>query len=60
MSQSKEFFTPNELATRYDVALNTVYRWMKNGKLKGFRATPTSTWRFTESEVARFENRGQA
>lgn len=54
--KNKLSFTIKEVAERLDVSNKTVYRWLYEQKIKGFRpARYAGQWRIAETEVARFE-----
>ena len=49
-------FTIKEVALTLGVSNKTVYSWLYEEKIKGFRpAKYAGQWRIVESEVARFE-----
>ena len=46
-------YTPREVAEKLKLHLNTVYRYLEEGTLKG-RLLAGNTWRITESDLAEF------
>lgn len=48
-------FTPAELAARWKVHLQTVYRWIREKRLAGSHMGRKYAWRIPLSEVERFE-----
>ena len=48
----KRLLTPAEVATRLNVSLVTVGRWLREGKLKGVKAG--RQWRVRESDLEAF------
>jgi len=49
-----ELMTAQEVATRLRVSRETVRRWLRDGKLKGFVVSDAAGWRIPVSEVDRF------
>ena len=48
MGYTKEIYTPQEVADLVGVKVLTVYRWIKEGKLK---ATKLGHWRITREDL---------
>ncbi|UNC92397.1 helix-turn-helix domain-containing protein [Candidatus Contubernalis alkalaceticus] len=48
----QEYFTPQEVSKKLKVDVRTVYRWIKEGKLKALKAG--KGWRIPESELTHF------
>lgn len=48
-------YTSDEVAEAYRVSRHTVYRWMREGKLKGEKFG--RAYLFTESAIREFEDR---
>lgn len=48
MQLSKEIYTPQEVADLTGVKVLSVYRWIKEGKLK---ATKLGQWKITKSDL---------
>ena len=53
----ERLLTPAEVATRLNVSLVTVGRWLREGKLKGLKAG--RQWRVRESDLEAFLERGE-
>ena len=49
--------TVQQVAEKLQVNQETVYRWLRNGKLIGYRAN--RLWRIAEESLQRFLERGQ-
>ncbi len=49
----KELYTIDELADFLRVSPRTIRRYLKDGKIKGFKVNGKA-WRFSDDEVARF------
>ena len=54
----KRLLTPAGVATRLNVSLVTVGRWLREGKLKGVKAG--RQWRVRERDLEAFLERGEA
>jgi excisionase family DNA binding protein len=52
---SETYLTPEEAAARYKLKVGTVRKWLRQGKLKGFKVAGT-LWRIEEAELERFIN----
>jgi excisionase family DNA binding protein len=55
---SETYLTPEEAAARYKLKVGTVRKWLRQGKLKGFKVAGT-LWRISEAELERFINGGE-
>ena len=53
----ERLLTPAEVATRLNVSLVTVGRWLREGKLKGLKVG--RQWRVRESDLEAFLERGE-
>jgi excisionase family DNA binding protein len=53
---SDVYLTPEQIAERLQVVVETVYRWLRSGKLRGSRISPKA-WRVSERELASFMRR---
>lgn len=51
-----ELYTPEEAAARLKLARRTVYRWIRQGKIKGVKLG--NHWRVTEEEMNRLLTQG--
>jgi len=51
---SRDYYTPTELKERYGLNLETIYRWLKSGRLRGIKLGPR-IWRIPESAIRDFE-----
>ena len=49
----KEFYSVKEVAHIFEVSEDRVRSWLKNGWMKGERASPTSAWLIPMGEIAR-------
>lgn len=47
-----EYFTPEQIAKRFQVKPRTVWEWIRNGKL---HALDTGVYRISEDDLKRFE-----
>jgi len=47
----EEYFTPQEVAEKLKVNINTVYRWIREGKLNAVKVV--DLWRIPETELMR-------
>jgi excisionase family DNA binding protein len=47
----EEYFTPQEVANKLKVNIHTVYRWIREGKLKATKVV--DLWRISETELKR-------
>jgi len=52
----RSLLTPEEIADRLGVHRVTVYRWLRQGWLRGLKAV--RQWRVTEDELQRFMREG--
>jgi len=50
--ETERLLTPDEIASRLNVSLVTVGRWLREGKLKGVKAG--HQWRVRESDLEAF------
>ncbi|MEG6567732.1 helix-turn-helix domain-containing protein [Thermoanaerobacterium saccharolyticum] len=46
------YYTPQEIAEKFKVKINTVYKWIREGKLKAVKVG--DLWRISETELKRF------
>lgn len=46
-----EYFTPEEAAAKLKIARRTMYKWLREGKIKGKKLS--NMWRIPESELNR-------
>lgn len=53
----KEFYTPQELAERWDMSYQYIMLLLRNGEIKGFKIGKRN-WRIKREEVERIENDG--
>lgn len=53
----KEILTADQIADRLNVSRESVYRWLRSGKLIGFKAG--FLWRVTEEQLQDFLSREQ-
>ncbi len=51
----EKYYTPEEIAELLKVSRETVYNWLRAGKLKGTKVF--NFWRIPESELNRLLNR---
>lgn len=54
-SDDSPSISPEQFATRFGISRDTVYRWMKEGRLKPVAIGPR-VWRFRPSQVEEFIN----
>ena len=47
-----KYLKPNDIAERFDVAVQTVFYWLNSGKLDGFKVG--RMWRISEENVQDF------
>jgi excisionase family DNA binding protein len=47
----EELFTPQEVAQKLKIDMSTVYRWIREGRLKAVKIG--HFWRISESELSR-------
>lgn len=47
----ENYYTPQEVAEKLKVNIHTVYRWIREGKLKASKVV--DLWRIPESELKR-------
>jgi excisionase family DNA binding protein len=47
----EELFTPQEVAQKLKIDMSTVYRWIREGRLKAVKIG--HFWRVSESELSR-------
>jgi excisionase family DNA binding protein len=55
----ENYYTPQEIAERLKIDIRTLYRWIREGRLKAVKIG--HFWRVAESELKRFlqsENQG--
>ena len=48
-----EYLTVEEVAAKLKIESETVYRWLRSGKLKGTKLAESS-WRISSEELAKF------
>jgi len=48
-----EFYTPEEAAVKLKITRRTVYRWLREGKIKATKLGQSPLWRIPESEIRR-------
>ena len=53
----EDFYTPQEVADKLKVDVRTVYRWIRENRLKA--AKVVTLWRIPESELKRLIEEGQ-
>ena len=53
----EDFYTPQEVANKLKVDVRTVYRWIRENRLKA--AKVVTLWRIPESELKRLIEEGQ-
>ena len=53
----EKLYTCENVAERYSVKIDTVYRWIRQGKLKAFRIG--RIYRIYESDLADFEKKSR-
>ena len=53
---SDVYLTPEQIAEKLQVVVETIYRWLRSGKLRGSRISPKA-WRVSERELASFMRR---
>ncbi len=54
MQEHNDFYmTPEQVAEKLQLAVETVYRWLRSGKLRGSRMSPKA-WRVAEHDVRSF------
>ena len=51
-SRTERFYTPEQVARLLQVKAITVHRWLREGKLKGFRIG--RLWRISHSQLEEF------
>ena len=51
----QDIFTPEEIADKLKMSRSTVYRWLRNGELKSFKAG--KLWRVTRADLEAFPGR---
>ena len=54
----EQLFTVEEVAERLKVHPESVRRWLRDGRMRGFRMARRAGWRVTEAEVRRFLEAG--
>lgn len=54
----EQFYTPQEIAKMLKVNPRSVHRWLREGKLKGFKVGG-DLWRIPESELKAFIEESQ-
>jgi len=47
-----KLYTPQEIADRFNLNQNTVFSWLRNGHIKGFKVG--ARWKVEEKEIFRF------
>ena len=52
------YLTPEQVADRLQVVVETVYRWLRSGKLRGSRLG-RKVWRVAESDLNDFMKAGR-
>lgn len=52
------YLTPEQVADRLQVVVETVYRWLRSGKLRGSRLS-RKVWRVAESDLNDFMKAGR-
>lgn len=52
-----KYYTPEEVASLLKVSRETVYNWLRSGKLKGVKVF--NFWRIPESELKRLLHSGK-
>ncbi len=50
--QDKEYYSPQEIAEKFNVKHHTVLGWIRNGKLKGIKLG--DLWRVHKSDLEEF------
>jgi len=53
MNQDDAYMTPEQVAEKLQLAVETVYRWLRSGKLRGSRMSPKA-WRVADRDVRSF------
>lgn len=51
----ENYYTPQEITTKLKVNIRTLYRWIREGKLKAIKAG--ELWRISETELNRLLGR---
>jgi len=46
------YYTPQQVAEKLQINIRTVYKWIREGKLKAIKVG--DLWRISESEIKRF------
>ncbi len=52
------YLTPDEAAAKYRIAAVTIRKWLRQGKIKGYKVGGT-LWRIPEKELEAFMKAGQ-
>lgn len=55
--EDEKYYTPNEIAKKYNVKEGTVRKWLYRGDLKGIKLG--GLWRIPESALEEFLKRGR-
>lgn len=50
----ENYYTPKEISDKLKLNIRTVYKWIREGKLKAVKLG--DVWRISESELNRFLN----
>jgi excisionase family DNA binding protein len=53
-----QLLTANQVADRLQIALSTVYTWLREGRIPGFRMG--GRWRISEADLVRVTSRAQS
>jgi excisionase family DNA binding protein len=56
VNQDDVYLTPEQVAEKLQLAVETVYRWLRSGKLRGSRMSPKA-WRIADLDVRSFMTR---
>lgn len=52
MAENNGYLTPEEVANELRVSIDAIYKWLREGKLKGVRVA--SLWRIRREDLAAF------
>lgn len=52
------YLTPDEVAAEYNIAAVTIRKWLRQGKLKGYKVGGT-LWKIPKTELEAFIKAGQ-
>lgn len=55
----KEYYKPEEVAVKLDLNSETVYRWLREGKLKGIKLGDSKLWRIPSEALDEFLKKGE-